>query len=595
MNQLVGEMTGTPVRSCVERRFPTHDGSVLFFRHWPAASAKPRGAILLFHRGHEHGGRMAHLVEELALPELTFYAWDARGHGRSVDERASSTSFSTVVRDVDELVRHISSNDSIAIEDMGFLAQSVGAVLVSTWVHDYAPKIRAMVLASPAFSVKLYVPFARPGLRLMHTLRGDFFVNSYVKSRLLTHDPQRIASYDQDALIKRPIAIKMLLGLYEAAERVVRDARAITVPTQLLISGADWVVHHAPQHEFFVNLGAATKERHVLPGFYHDTLGEKDRAVVIAKARAFLLARFNQPLERLSLLDAHRAGYTRDEADRLSSPLPVSSPRGAYWAASRLGLKAGGLLSEGIATGLRTGFDSGSMLDYVYRNEPRGLGWLGRVIDRHYIDAIGWKGICQRKAHTQELIELAVNRLRAAGAPVRAMDIAAGHGRYVLEVVTSAKVGPDSVLLRDYSDINVEAGRRLIAEKGLARIARFEKGDAFDADDLAAVEPQPTLGIVSGLYELFSDNDMIRRSLAGLCGAIPVGGYLVYTCQPWHPQLELLARVLTSHRQGQAWVMHRRTQAEMDQLVEATGFAKIEQRIDEWGIFTVALAHRIKI
>ena len=33
-------------------------------------------------------------------------------------------------------------------------------------------------------------------------------------------------------------------------------------------------------------------------------------------------------------------------------------------------------------------------------------------------------------------------------------------------------------------------------------------------------------------------------------------------------------------------------QAEMDQLVEAAGFEKIEQRIDEWGIFTVSLARR---
>jgi alpha-beta hydrolase superfamily lysophospholipase len=35
---------------------------------------------------------------------------------------------------------------------------------VATWAHDYAPGIRCMVLASPAFKVKLYVPFARPGL-----------------------------------------------------------------------------------------------------------------------------------------------------------------------------------------------------------------------------------------------------------------------------------------------------------------------------------------------------------------------------------------------------------------------------------------------
>ena len=30
--------------------------------------------------------------------------------------------------------------------------------------------------------VKLYVPFARPALTLMHRLRGNFFVNSYVKA-----------------------------------------------------------------------------------------------------------------------------------------------------------------------------------------------------------------------------------------------------------------------------------------------------------------------------------------------------------------------------------------------------------------------------
>jgi hypothetical protein len=30
----------------------------------------------------------------------------------------------------------------------------------------------------------------------------------------------------------------------------------------------------------------------------------------------------------------------------------------------------------------------------------------------------------------------------------------------------------------------------------------------------------------------------------------------------------------------------------MDQLVDEAGFDKIEQRIDEWGIFTVSMARR---
>lgn len=112
------------------------------------------------------------------------------------------------------------------------------------------------------------------------------------------------------------------------------------------------------------------------------------------------------------------------------------------------------------------------------------------------------------------------------------MDIAAGHGRYILDAL-DGDTRPDAVLLRDYSRINVEAGQRLIADRGLGDIARFEQSDAFDGEALAKLEPRPSLGVVSGLYELFADNAMVRRSLAGLAAALPAGGYLVYTNQPW--------------------------------------------------------------
>ncbi len=578
-------------RTPTEHTCSTHDGVELFYRRW-AATGPRRGAVVLFHRGHEHGGRMAHLVDELDLPDFEFYAWDARGQGRSPGERGSSPSFAASVRDVQCFIDHLVATQGLVPSDIAVVAQSVGAVLVATWVHDYAPRIRAMVLASPAFSVKLYVPFARTGLALWQRLRGPFTVNSYVKARYLSHDPERIRSYEQDPLIARPIAVHILLELHETARRVVADARAITLPTQLLISGGDFVVHQAPQHRFFERLGSTEKERHIFPGFYHDTLGELDRAAATTRLREFLLRQFDQPAPEVSQLDADRAGYTRDEADRLASPLPAGSVRGLYWSVYRANLRFGGKLSAGIRLGQQTGFDSGSTLDYVYRDRAEGAGPLGRIIDRQYLDAIGWRGIRQRKVHVEELIREALAALERDGLPRRVLDIAAGHGRYVLEALTTGVVPPESILLRDYSELNVAAGRRLIAEKGLERVARFEQADAFDRAGIAGVTPHPTLGIVSGLYELFPDNALLRRSLTGLAAAIPAGGYLVYTGQPWHPQLEMIARALTSHRQGTAWVMRRRTQGEMDQLVRAAGFRKLTQRIDRWGIFSVSLARR---
>ncbi|MES2820190.1 MAG: bifunctional alpha/beta hydrolase/class I SAM-dependent methyltransferase [Pseudomonadota bacterium] len=577
------------------RTFSTHDGVELFYRHWPASTETqgPRRALVMFHRGHEHSGRMDHLPGELDLPGFDVFAWDARGHGESPGARGDSPSFGTSVRDVQTFIEHISASHGIAVEDMAVLAQSVGAVIASTWVHDYAPKIRALVLASPAFKVKLYVPLARPGLGLLRAWRGNFFVNSYVKARFLTHDPARIASFDNDPLIARAISVNMLLGLYEAAERVVADAEAIQVPTQLLISGADFVVERRPQEQFFARLGSTRKEKHILPGFFHDTLGERDRHLAVSRARRFILECFATPLARPSLLNADRLGATCAESEALSAPLPRNSPRDLYWRATRASMGLGATLSAGVKLGFETGFDSGSTLDYVYRNQPTGTSALGRLIDQNYLNSIGWRGIRQRKLHVEELLRLAMAELRAAGAPVRIVDIAAGHGRYILEALEGVQPLPESILLRDYSDINVRDGGALIQQKGLGEIARFVKGDAFDRDDLAALDPKPTLAVVSGLYELFGDNAMVGGSLAGLAAAVPPGGYLVYTGQPWHPQLELIARALTSHRDGQPWVMRRRSQAEMDQLVEAAGFRKLTQRIDEWGIFSVSLAQRL--
>jgi alpha-beta hydrolase superfamily lysophospholipase/SAM-dependent methyltransferase len=581
------------MRECSERTFRTSDGTELFYRHWPARNgARSKGAIMLFHRGHEHSGRLAHLVDELGLEDFAFYAWDARGHGHSPGARGHSPSLGRSVRDIEDFLAEVTSHSGHPAEDVAVIAQSVGAVLAATWLHDYAPRIRCAVLASPAFKVKLYVPFARPGLALMHKLRGNFVVKSYVKAKFLTHDPERIASFESDPLITRDISVNILLALYATAERIVADAQAITVPVQLLISGADWVVHHKPQHQFFERLGSPIKEQHVLPGFFHDTLGERDRAKVLLLIRTFLEARFAAPRTLVNLQAAHKSGPTKDESDRLGARLPALSPRGLYWSFTRAMMKLGGVFSHGLQLGHETGFDSGSTLDYVYRNTPSSGNPLGRLIDHNYLQSIGWRGIRQRKIHAEELIGEAMRRLRQDVRPVHVMDVAAGHGRYVLEAIESSTSKPDSVLLRDYSELNVQQGGALIASKKLEGIARFVQGDAFDRASLAAVMPRPTLAVVSGLYELFPDNDLVARSLAGIADAVPAGGYLVYTGQPWHPQLELIARALTSHRGGAAWVMRRRTQEEMDQLVAAAGFRKITQRIDEFGIFTVSLALR---
>jgi esterase/lipase/SAM-dependent methyltransferase len=492
-----------------------------------------------------------------------------------------------MIRDVDAFVRHVSQKHGIAFEDMIVVAHSVGAVVAAAWVHDFAPPIRGLVLATPAFRVRLYVPLAVPMLRLKQQLFGPGYVKSYVKAQMLTHDVKEARLYAEDSAIFRQIAVNVLLDLHDTGTRLMADAGAIRVPVLLLGASADWVVENKAQREFFDRLSSSDKTLRVLPGFHHAIFHEKDRHIAVEHVCEFITRLFAQPpLVPPSLRDADRAGYTKTEHyELLNAPHTISAKL------QRLAFASLGRLSDGIALGLRTGFDSGETLDYVYENKPRGKTGLGHLMDRAYLESPGWSGIRVRRQHLEAMLRTAMRELHAAGRGVHILDAACGGGRYVLETLAGMHHIPATALLRDYKQQNLDAAERLRAELKLENV-QLVQGDAFDRESFASLDPRPTIGIVSGLLELFPENDAARACLAGFATALDPDGILLYTCQPWHPQLRFIAGVLRN-REGQPWIMRRRTQEEMDELVRDAGFVKEDEAVDQWGIFTVSRARRV--
>src|SRR6266853_763430 len=421
-----------------EHAMKSWDGAELFYRRWFPDNPTDK-ALLLFHRGHEHSGRWQETVDSLDLGDVAIFAWDTRGHGHSPGKRGAANGLLDVIKDVDCFARHISKEHGIPWENMIVLAHSLAAVTVAAWVHDYAPAIRAMILATAAFHVKLYVPFAIPALRIFRPQ----FVKSYVKSKMLTHDREQAAQYDADALIFRQIAVNVLLDLHDTARRLLADAGAIHTPTLMLGAGKDWVVSLCAQREFFNKLSSSVKQMSVFPNAYHAIFQEKNRHAIVRQVRDFIIERFAQPPDAPSFLHADQIGYTRDEYQRLNQPGSVK------FAVARAGLKAAGRLSNGVDLGWRNGFDSGLSLDYVYKNQPRGTTPVGRLIDKSYLNSIGWRGIRQRRVHLEKSLKNAIENTHRNGCPVRILDIAAGPGRYVIETLRTCPEIPVSAILRD--------------------------------------------------------------------------------------------------------------------------------------------------
>src|SRR5438552_1378662 len=407
-----------------ERTFTSWDGAGLFYRAWIPNKATDK-ALLLFHRGHEHSGRWQETVDSLDLNDIAIFAWDARGHGRSAGDRGAAKNLHDVIKDVDAFARHVSEKFGIPIENMIVLAHSLAAVTIAAWIHDYAPPIRAMILATAAFHVKLYIPLAIPVLRIVRPR----VVKSYVKSKMLTHDREQAARNDSDPLIFRQIAVNVLLDLHDTSKRLLADAGAIQTPTLMIGAGKDWVVSLKAQQKFFDRLSSTHKRFEIFPDAYHAIFHETNRRDVIGLVREFVRDCFTKGATAPSLVNADKSGYTAHEHECLKN-----NGR-ARFAVARAGLKLARRLSYGIEIGWRCGFDSGLSLDYVYKNEPHGSSALGRLIDKSYLNSIGWRGIRERKGNLNKILRDLILEVQRENRPVRILDIAAGAGRYVNETM----------------------------------------------------------------------------------------------------------------------------------------------------------------
>ncbi len=572
-------------------QFTTDDGLQLHYKTWNVAGATK--ALVLLHRGHEHADRWDTVVPQLTMPDTAIYAWEARGHGQSPGRRGHAAGFMEYVRDLDTFFHHLQKAHGLVPERTVVVAHSVGGVVAAAWVHDFAPRIAGLVLATPALEVNLIVPGALSGIRLMQKVKADATIKSYVRGSWLTRDASAATVYDADKAISKDISAKILVELFDTAKRVISDAEVMDRPLLLFSAGADQVVKAEAAEQLYMNYGSEQKTHLTLKGAKHAIFHDLCRDEVCGAIRRFAtrcIDSFTPP--RLEADLSHPA--TNAEFAALRKPLPTPSLRGLSFLMQRIGLGTLGKLSQGIRIGHATGFDSGESLDYVYKNRANGGLGLGKLIDRGYLDAIGWRGIRQRRACMNQALRHALKQAREAGMPLQLMDIAGGAGRYLLDVLEDPEFGFDlRVLCRDWSESALDTGRATAKELGLTERITHVRGDAFDEKSLASVEPKPSVAVVSGLYELFPQNDLLQRSLRGLHSAVAPGGWLIYTGQPWHPQVEMIARTLTN-RDGQFWVMRRRPQGEMDALVEAAGFKKEKQWVDDFGIFTVSLARKLE-
>ncbi len=270
--------------------------------------------------------------------------------------------------------------------------------------------------------------------------------------------------------------------------------------------------------------------------------------------------------------------------EELQSPLPFYSPKKWFYEFYSLFLRTVGMLSEGIRIGYTHGFDSGMIMNYVYQNTPRGRLYIGKALDRIFLD----QATCKAFRAIKEIQKNAIKSYLESrdGKSTFIVDLASGKANYIYDAMRESNADAKA-LLRDVSETAIKESRAIAEKLNLLSRVSYDIGNALDTESLKKIHPRPNLVIEVGLYGIIHDDGLIERHFFELRDILSPEAIL-FNVQTYNPQIELIARAL-KNQDGERCVWHLRPVELVIEWAEKAGFKEPQITMDPYGIYAVVM------
>jgi len=269
---------------------------------------------------------------------------------------------------------------------------------------------------------------------------------------------------------------------------------------------------------------------------------------------------------------------------QLQKPPPACSSKSLYYKIISFLLRTFGTLSEGIRIGYKHGFDSGNMMNYIYENDPQGSFYVGKAIDRAFLNQKTCKAFRAIKGIQKDFISNYLKEREGQGTFI--VDLASGKADYIYEVLKESGSNIN-VLLRDINENTLTESKETAEKWGITQNISYQVGDALDIESLKNISPKPNLVIEVGLYGIIHDDELIRNHLK-LLKEILNPEVLLFNVQTYNEQIELIARALINQN-GEPCVWHLRSAEQVIGWAEEAGFKNPEITMDPYDIYAVVM------
>ncbi len=273
----------------VEATLATTDGVTLFLRRWPVAVR--RGVALILHGLGEHSGRYAHVAAAMNELGLEVWCYDQRGSGRTLGRRGDIPRHDALLDDAKFIFAKLA--DETGARPF-LLGHSMGGTIAARAVTGGWIRPRGLVLSSPSLLANM-TRFQQTQLAVGRRLLPGLALPHGLPVKFVSRDAQVVSDYRNDPLVHGKITPRLAHAIIDAGHCARRDAAKLSVPTLLLVAGADRLVNPLGAKEFAAAAPKDCVTLHWYDDFYHEVFNEPrtERQRALSDLRAWFVAQLD--------------------------------------------------------------------------------------------------------------------------------------------------------------------------------------------------------------------------------------------------------------------------------------------------------------
>jgi alpha-beta hydrolase superfamily lysophospholipase len=246
-------------------------GDEIFFQKW--ISPKQKAIVVISHGLGEHSGRYMNIISKMNDKNVSFYAMDNRGHGKSGGSKGHVDFFMDFVHDLKIFINSIREENSG--QKIILLGHSLGGLIAFKYTLKYNEDLLGLILSSPVliFSDEI------PGWKIM---LGQFFskyIPAFTMSNSLnpddlSRDKDVVRLYRDDPLVHDRISARLFTEMATAAQECLVRAYELRMPLLIFHGSSDKIVNIIGSEKIFENASSSKKEYYPFIDLYHETMNE---------------------------------------------------------------------------------------------------------------------------------------------------------------------------------------------------------------------------------------------------------------------------------------------------------------------------------